>query len=85
MIDRLSGFHDRADDLFDRIRQCRYTIPDKTSEMILYGNAAYFREPLIDLQVATIWRQAREADRCGVVHKLEGRLMWKENHFRCAR
>jgi hypothetical protein len=34
-------------------------------------------EALVDLQVSTVGREEREADRRGVINKLQRRLLWK--------
>ena len=52
--DRFAALHDRAHDIFDRARQSRYAIPNRSSQMILNGDAADLREALIDLQVAAV-------------------------------
>ena len=59
--DRLAGLHDRADDLLDRVGKRRHAIPDRSPEMILDRDAAYFGETLVDLQVTAVRRQAGQA------------------------
>jgi hypothetical protein len=63
----LARSHDRAHDLFDRIRQRRHAFANRAAQMVLHGDAADFRETLIDLEITAIRRKKREADRCGVI------------------
>jgi hypothetical protein len=43
--------------------------------MSLNGNAAYFGEALINLQIAAVGRQEREPDWRSIVDKLQRRLL----------
>src|SRR5216684_5929895 len=74
---RFAGLHDRADDAFDRLGQRRYALPNRASQMILHGDAAYLCEALVDLQITAVGREASKADRRRVVDKLQGRLVRK--------
>jgi hypothetical protein len=65
--DRLTGFHDRADDLLNRVGQCRHTIPNRAPEMVFNRDPAYFGQALVDLQIAAIKRQAGEPDRRRII------------------
>ena len=47
--DRFTRFHDRPNDLLDRICQCRHAVSDKAAKMILNRNAADLGETLVDL------------------------------------
>ena len=82
--DRLTGYHDRANNLFHRVGQSRHAVPDRPPEMIFDGDAAYLGETLIDLKIAAIRRQAGKPDRRRVVDELQRRLR-KQQHsgFRC--
>jgi hypothetical protein len=79
---RVTGIHDRAYDAFDRIGQRRHAVPNRTSQMILHRDAAYLGEALVDLQVATVGREASEADRRHIVDQLQGGLLRKQHDGR---
>ena len=73
--DGLAGLHDRSDDVFDRIRQRGDGVAHPSPNMVGDGNAADLGEVLIDVQIAAIRREEREADRRGLVDELQrGRL-----------
>ena len=72
---RLAGLHDRPDDVFDRVRQSRYAFANRAPQMVLNGDAAYFSEAMIDLQIAAVGREASETDRRRVVYQLQGGLL----------
>src|SRR5450759_415436 len=74
---RIAGIHDRTDDAFDRLGQRRYAIPNRASQMILHGDAAYLCEALVDLQITAVGREASEADRRRIVDQLQGGLVRK--------
>ena len=71
---RFAGLHDRADDAFDRLGQRRHAVAHRAAQMILHRDAADFGEALVDLQIAAVGRQEREADRRRVIDRLQGRL-----------
>jgi hypothetical protein len=50
--------------------------------MVLDGDAAYFSEALVDLQVAAVGRKAGEADRRRIVDQLQGGLLRKQHDRR---
>src|SRR6267378_2362746 len=50
--------------------------------MILDGDAAYFCEALVDLQIAAVGRKASKADRRRVVDQLQGGLLRKQHDRR---
>jgi hypothetical protein len=77
---RLAGLHDRVDDVFDRLGQSRHALPYRTSQMILYRDAAYFGEALVDLQIAAVGRQERKTNRRRVVDQLQCGLL-RERHI----
>ena len=73
--DGLAGLHDRSDDVFDRIGQRGDGVAHPSPNMVGDGNAADLGEVLIDVQIAAIRREEREADRRGLVDELQrGRL-----------
>ena len=72
---RLAGRHDRIDDGFHRVGERWHAIAHRAADVILDRDAADFGEALIDLQVAAVGRQAREADRRRIIDELQGRLL----------
>jgi hypothetical protein len=48
--------------------------------MILDRDATELGQTLVDLQIATVRREAGETDRRGVVDQLQSRLMGKQHH-----
>lgn len=68
--DRFAAFHDRADDLLDGVRELGHAVPHETPEMIFDRYAADLGQTLVDLQVATVRRQAGKPDRRRVVDQL---------------
>jgi hypothetical protein len=60
--DRLARVHDRTDNVFDRLGQTRHAFPNRASEMILDGDAAYFSQTLVDLQIAAVGRPRQTPD-----------------------
>jgi len=52
----IAGFHDRADDAFDRVGQRRHAVSHRTSQVIFDGDTADIGEALVDLQIAAVWR-----------------------------
>jgi hypothetical protein len=87
---RLTRIHDRTDNSFDRLGQSRYAFANRASEMIFDGDAAYFSEALVDLQIAAVGRQECEANRRRIVDQLQGGLLRKRHaekrcRIRCSR
>ena len=73
--DGLAGLHDRSDDVFDRIGQRGDGVAHPSPNMVGDGNAADLGEVLIDVQIAAIRREEREADRRSLIDELQrGRL-----------
>ena len=80
---RFTRFHDRPNDLLDRICQRRHAVSDKAAKMILNRNAADLGETLVDLQVTAIRRQACKPDGSRVVDELKRGLLREQQHIRC--
>jgi hypothetical protein len=78
----LARTHDGSDDAFDGLGQGRHAIANRASEVILDRDPAYVGKALIDLQIAAIGRQYREADRRGIIDQLQCSLLRKRNERR---
>ena len=79
--DRFASLHDRLDNVFDRLGQSRYAFPNGTPQVVLNGDAAYFCEATVDMQITAVGREESETNRRRVISQLQGRLRVKRQIY----